>query len=71
MVNSFATATKDGILTKKQDVTLNYLKYLSNKFFQSGELGWQQNCELEIANRLLVNATGGKAVFCFLHSGYN
>ena len=61
--NSFLTKEKrDSMPTKKQDVTLTVIKYFKRKSFTGLQLGWQQNSELGLANRFLLNGVLGKAM---------
>lgn len=54
-VNSVVTSQKsDTTTTKKQDVTFSVLKDLKNKWFVGAYLGWQQNTELGLNNRILL-----------------
>jgi Protein of unknown function, DUF481 len=61
-VNSFLTdRAGDTALTKKQDVTISTVKYFGNQLFFGGNLGWQQNTELGLANRFLLSGAIGKS----------
>jgi hypothetical protein len=50
---------KDTSLTKKQDVTGSYMRNLNKNYFWAISLGWQQNTELGLASRYLLNGTFG------------
>jgi hypothetical protein len=58
----------DSVLTKKQDVTAYALKYFTSRFFLVTQLGWQQNTELGISNRFLLNGAAGSALFVNNHN---
>ncbi len=68
-VNSFITdRAGDTAITKKQDVTLNTIKYFGHQLFFGGNLGWQQNTELGLANRFLFSAGVGKVLLSDNHN---
>ena len=50
----------DSILSKKQDANLDVMKQLKNHFYIKTDLGWQQNTELGLNNRVLFSAGSGK-----------
>ncbi|RFM27338.1 DUF481 domain-containing protein [Deminuibacter soli] len=58
----------DSTLTRKQDVKWTNLHYLKKANFITGELGWQENTELGIANRFLLNGAFGKTILANNHN---
>jgi Protein of unknown function, DUF481 len=54
-----SSQARDSIFTKKQDLTFSVLKDLDKRLYVGGSLGWQQNTELGLANRFLLNGIGG------------
>ena len=59
-VNSVITShNADVNFSKKQDATLSHMRDLHKKFYFGGDLGWQQNSELGLANRFLINGIVG------------
>jgi hypothetical protein len=50
---------KDTSLTQKQDVMVTVLKNIKDRLFLGSTLGWQQNTELGLASRFLVNEVVG------------
>ncbi len=61
-VNSFRTTiARDSLVSKKQDIILNGIKYFEKRLFVNVAIGWQQNTELGLANRFLVSGAFGKA----------
>jgi putative salt-induced outer membrane protein YdiY len=60
-VNStISDKSTDSIVSKKQDATINHFRKLNNKFYVTGDLGWQQNTQLGLANRFLLGVGTGK-----------
>jgi len=49
----------DSDFTKKQDATFSIMKALDKRFYLGGNFGWQQNTELGLANRFLLNGVFG------------
>lgn len=67
--NSVITNSKaDSSLTRKQDLTLTALRYFERHYFAIGQLGWQENTALGLANRFLVNLAGGKGLLVNNHN---
>jgi hypothetical protein len=58
----------DSILTKKQDMILSAIKYFDDLYFVTTQIGWQQNTELGLSNRFLVNGAGGKSLLVNNHN---
>ncbi len=52
----------DSITSKKQDVTTDLYRKLNNNFYLNGLLGWQQNTQLGLKNRVLLSLAGGKVL---------
>jgi Protein of unknown function, DUF481 len=63
-LNSLITSNdNDSTVSKKQDAILSLLRNMGKKFYWGGAAGWQQNTELGISNRYLLNGVlGWKAV---------
>jgi hypothetical protein len=53
-------AGSDTTASKKKDVFLGYLRRLENSFFVGSNIGWQQNTQLGLNSRFLVNGIAGK-----------
>ena len=67
--NSVITnSSGDSDLTKKQDFTVDVLRYFDNHYYVIGQLGWQQNSELGLSSRYLLNAAGGKELIVDNHN---
>ncbi len=58
----------DSSLSKKQDLILNMLNYFNNHYFIISQLGWQQNTELGLSNRFLLNGAAGKDLLVNNHN---
>jgi hypothetical protein len=52
--------SKDTIVSKKQDVAIDYYQKLKNSFYWNALFGWQQNTQLGLKNRFLINGSSGK-----------
>jgi len=62
-INSVLTHnSKDTITSKKQDAGIDVYKKLENRFYLNTLFGWQQNTQLGLKNRFLLNGSGGKIV---------
>lgn len=53
---------EDTITSKKQDATITAMKTLNNQFYFMSNLGWEENTQLGLANRVLVGAGAGKII---------
>lgn len=63
-LNSVLSHTSaDTMLNRKQDAMLDYYKKLKNRFYLNGLFGWQQNSQLGLRNRYIINGVGGKILF--------
>jgi len=59
-INSVVTnQSRDTLFSKKQDITFTALKDLDKRLYTGGSLGWQQNTQLGLANRFLLNGIFG------------
>ena len=52
----------DTVRSKKQDATIDIYRVLNRRYYINGLLGWQQNTELGLDNRLLASVMGGKII---------
>jgi hypothetical protein len=60
-INSVLTHnSKDTIVSKKQDAGIDFYKKLNKSFYWNTLFGWQQNTQLGLKNRFLINGSGGK-----------
>ena len=50
----------DTIVSKKQDAAIDYYRKLKNSWYVNGLFGWQQNSQLGLRSRFLLNGSGGK-----------
>jgi hypothetical protein len=50
----------DTIVSRKQDVFIDYYRKLRNSWYANALFGWQQNTQLGLSSRFLVNGSGGK-----------
>jgi len=67
--SSFITNTSDdSSLTKEQDVKFATIVYFGKKNLTGGGLEWQQNSELGIANRFLLNGYIGRVLIVDNHN---
>ena len=58
-LNSIISFRQERESSRKQDLTLSYQRFLENKWLLGGSVGLEQNTELGIELRALVNAVGG------------
>ena len=58
-LNSIISFRQEQESSRKQDLTLSYQRFLENKWLLGGSIGLEQNTELGIELRALVNAVGG------------
>jgi putative salt-induced outer membrane protein YdiY len=62
-INSVITNnSKDTTSSKKQDITLDHFRRLKKQFYLNGIFGWQQNTQLGLRNRFILNGVGGKII---------
>ena len=61
---------EDTSLTKKQDVMASISYDIGKYFFIGSSLGWQENTELGLANRYLVNAIVGRELITDNHNRF-
>jgi hypothetical protein len=54
-------------VSKKQDAGIDLYKKLKNSFYWNTLFGWQQNTQLGLKNRFLINGSGGKM---FIHNNH-
>ena len=60
-LNSVLTHTSsDSIVSKKQDAAIDNFRKLENSVYVNALFGWQQNTQLGLSNRFLLNGSGGK-----------
>ena len=52
----------DTIVSRKQDVFLDYYRKLKNSWYANVLFGWQQNTQLGLSSRFLLNGSGGKII---------
>lgn len=63
-LNSILTQTEtDTALSKKQDIMADYYRKLRDNFYFNTVFGWQQNTQLGLRNRFILNGVGGKIIF--------
>lgn len=58
--NLITKSSNDTITSKKQDATLSGLKRLKQRHYLMGNLGWEENTQLGLVNRILVSGVAGK-----------
>lgn len=61
---------QDTSLTKKQDVIASVTYDIGKYFFVGSSLGWQENTELGLANRYLINALLGRELITDNHNRF-
>jgi hypothetical protein len=54
--------SSDSFLAKKQDATLQQYRKLNHNMYVQGALGWQQNTQLGLQNRVALAGVGGKII---------
>ena len=60
-INSVLTHnSKDTSVSRKQDAGIDFYKVLKNSFYWNTLFGWQQNTQLGLKNRFLINGSAGK-----------
>ena len=52
----------DTIVSRKQDVFVDYYRKLKNSWYANVLFGWQQNTQLGLSSRFLLNGSGGKII---------
>ena len=61
-MNSIISFREDQQTSKRQDLTLTYQKYLVHKWFAATSVGLEQNTELGIQLRAILNAGAGYGI---------
>ena len=58
--NVLSKSSSDTITSKKQDATISGLRRLKQRYYLMSNLGWEENTQLGLVNRVLVSGVGGK-----------
>ena len=58
--NLISKSSNDTITSKKQDATISGLRRLKQRYYLMSNLGWEENTQLGLVNRVLVSGVGGK-----------
>ena len=62
-LNSVLTHTSsDTAVSRKQDVAIDHYIKLKNSWYANGLFGWQQNTQLGLSSRFILNGSGGKII---------
>src|SRR6185436_3040004 len=60
-LNSVLTHTSaDSFVSRKQDVAIDHYIKLKESWYLNGLFGWQQNTQLGLSSRFILNGSGGK-----------
>ncbi len=60
----------DSSTSRKQDIIFNATRYFAKSLFVLGQLGWQENTELGLAHRFLLNGAVGKDLLVDNHNKF-
>jgi hypothetical protein len=59
--------SSDTAVSRKQDAAIDYYRKLKNSFYINSLFGWQQNSQLGLRSRFLLNGSGGKLLITSNH----
>jgi hypothetical protein len=54
--------SSDTAVSRKQDAAIDFYKKLKNSWYANSLFGWQQNSQLGLESRFLLNGSGGKII---------
>jgi Protein of unknown function, DUF481 len=54
--------SSDTAVSRKQDAAIDFYKKLKNSWYLNSLFGWQQNSQLGLKSRFLLNGSGGKII---------